>query len=193
MPIYTLQAIPYATGISHYHNNDDRSLVSTFVGGNRSASGVFVLDRLKVIESCMKHSDVCKITQKTDKVSIMRMYGRANFCLNPPGDTATRAGIFDSILMGCIPVVFSPMTLMQYSLHLQRPWEFAVLVPAPKREDPVKWLKSVPHEHIKQMQEEVKRIGKRVEYGYSSTNDDALEVLLRGLHERFRKDKFGHE
>ena len=30
----------------------------------------------------------------------------STFCLQPPGDTLTRKGMYESILLGCIPVVF---------------------------------------------------------------------------------------
>jgi len=45
-------------------------------------------------------------TQMNTGTSIERVYGNATFCLMPPGDTPTRKGIFDSVLMGCIPVFF---------------------------------------------------------------------------------------
>ena len=35
---------------------------------------------------------------------------RSIFCLQPFGDLLTRKGLFDTILMGCIPVTFSPLT-----------------------------------------------------------------------------------
>lgn len=38
--------------------------------------------------------------------TVEQLYGNATFCLMPPGDGPTRKGIFDSLLMGCIPVMF---------------------------------------------------------------------------------------
>lgn len=34
-------------------------------------------------------------------------YAQSDFCLMPPGDSATRQAIFDALLCGCIPVFFS--------------------------------------------------------------------------------------
>ena len=34
-------------------------------------------------------------------------YLRSEFCLMPPGDSATRQGVFDALLVGCIPVFFA--------------------------------------------------------------------------------------
>ena len=34
------------------------------------------------------------------------VYALSTFCLSPPGDTFTRRGFWDALLVGCIPVVF---------------------------------------------------------------------------------------
>jgi hypothetical protein len=46
------------------------------------------------------------------------LYREATFCLTPPGDSLTRKSLFDSLLAGCIPVVFSSATASQYVWHL---------------------------------------------------------------------------
>ena len=38
----------------------------------------------------------------------VRLYSRAVFCLQPPGDSLPRAGILDAVAVGCIPVFFDP-------------------------------------------------------------------------------------
>ncbi|XWS09224.1 hypothetical protein CRYUN_Cryun40dG0067200 [Craigia yunnanensis] len=38
----------------------------------------------------------------------MRVFQSSIFCLQPLGDSYTRRSIFDSILAGCIPVLFHP-------------------------------------------------------------------------------------
>jgi hypothetical protein len=42
--------------------------------------------------------------------SIHTILNQSVFCLNPPGDLPTRKGLFDAILLGCIPVTFNPLT-----------------------------------------------------------------------------------
>lgn len=42
----------------------------------------------------------------------------STFCLNPPGDTPTRKGLFDSLVLGCIPVITSEDSLQHYRFHL---------------------------------------------------------------------------
>jgi hypothetical protein len=42
----------------------------------------------------------------------------STFCINPPGDTPTRKGLFDSLVLGCIPVVTSEDSMQHYRFHL---------------------------------------------------------------------------
>lgn len=55
----------------------------------------------------------------------------STFCPQPPGDSLSRKGIIDAIVMGCVPVVFEEEQLSLWKDHLSRE-EFAslaVLVP----------------------------------------------------------------
>ncbi|XP_021754084.1 xyloglucan-specific galacturonosyltransferase 1-like [Chenopodium quinoa] len=58
-------------------------------------------------ESCVESAPVEKLFMATE------------FCLQPPGDSPTRKSMFDSLIAGCIPVVFDPFTA-----HYQYPWHF---------------------------------------------------------------------
>jgi hypothetical protein len=50
--------------------------------------------------------------------SIHSILNQSVFCLNPPGDLPTRKGLFDAILLGCIPVTFNPLTASaMYTWH----------------------------------------------------------------------------
>ena len=40
------------------------------------------------------------------------------FCPATPGDSITRKSLFDSLVAGCVPVIFSRASLTQYTLHL---------------------------------------------------------------------------
>jgi hypothetical protein len=46
-------------------------------------------------------------------------YRHSTFCLHPPGDMEMRKGMFDSMLLGCIPVLFLP-----HILERKYPWYF---------------------------------------------------------------------
>ena len=51
--------------------------------------------------------------------SIIELFMESEFCLQPPGDSPTRKSVFDSLVSGCIPVLFDPFTAYyQYPWHL---------------------------------------------------------------------------
>jgi hypothetical protein len=47
---------------------------------------------------------------------VMNSYADSVFCLQPAGDTPTRKGLFDSVMAGCIPVLFDFNMLRTYSI-----------------------------------------------------------------------------
>lgn len=61
----------------------------------------------------------------------MRRMMKADFCLQPPGDTPTRQSTFDGIVAGCIPVFFEKQgAYTQYTWHLPAdPGDYSVLIP----------------------------------------------------------------
>ena len=48
---------------------------------------------------------------------VIKLFMESEFCLQPDGDSPTRKSVFDSLIAGCIPVVFDPFTA-----HYQYPW-----------------------------------------------------------------------
>ncbi|KAL5552086.1 hypothetical protein UlMin_002262 [Ulmus minor] len=51
--------------------------------------------------------------------SVIELFVESEFCLQPPGDSPTRKSVFDSLVAGCIPVLFDPFTAYyQYPWHL---------------------------------------------------------------------------
>eukprot|EP00602_Paraphysomonas_sp_CaronLab_P013163 CAMPEP_0185043042 /NCGR_PEP_ID=MMETSP1103-20130426/42689_1 /TAXON_ID=36769 /ORGANISM="Paraphysomonas bandaiensis, Strain Caron Lab Isolate" /LENGTH=365 /DNA_ID=CAMNT_0027583183 /DNA_START=538 /DNA_END=1635 /DNA_ORIENTATION=+ len=57
----------------------------------------------------------------TSQSNMWRAAEDSTFCITPPGDFPTRKGFFDSLLAGCIPVVFAPL-----SAHRQWPWHLGL-------------------------------------------------------------------
>ncbi|KNA10052.1 hypothetical protein SOVF_148010 [Spinacia oleracea] len=54
-----------------------------------------------------------------ESAPVEKLFMASEFCLQPPGDSPTRKSMFDSLIAGCIPVVFDPFTA-----HYQYPWHF---------------------------------------------------------------------
>lgn len=85
-------------------------------------------------------------------------FSNAVFCLQPEGDTPTRKSIFDSMLAGCIPVVFSNYTAhFQYEAYLPRnPSLYSVFLNKDEialgRYNFVQKLAEIPKDRIERMQ-----------------------------------------
>jgi len=97
----------------------------TIIGSARSTE----YERQVIFQMCEKRPQLCSAfhtgarENSTSFVqgSIADMYQllmASTFCINPPGDTPTRKGLFDSLVLGCIPVVTSEDSLQHYSFHL---------------------------------------------------------------------------
>lgn len=62
----------------------------------------------------------------------LQLSARSVFCLQPIGDLMTRKGLFDSMLQGCLPVVFEDLTAsVMYTWHWEEAFWRAVAVELP--------------------------------------------------------------
>ncbi|XP_021724336.1 xyloglucan-specific galacturonosyltransferase 1-like [Chenopodium quinoa] len=78
--------------------------------------------RSSLIEQCTSALGVCKFLNCGEKLCVesapvVKLFMESEFCLQPDGDSPTRKSVFDSLIAGCIPVVFDPFTA-----HYQYPW-----------------------------------------------------------------------
>jgi len=85
--------------------------------------------RLKVINMCIARPRHCAFIDTGDRSrsavnlhSAIPRFAEAmmssTFCINPPGDSPTRKGLFDTMTMGCIPVISHPQSLKNYEWHI---------------------------------------------------------------------------
>lgn len=74
--------------------------------------------------------------------TIIELFMESEFCLQPPGDSPTRKSVFDSLVSGCIPVLFDPFTA-----YYQYPWHLP--------EDCRKYSVFIDLEEVRQMKENV--------------------------------------
>lgn len=122
---------------------------------------------------------------------IMLEFSNAVFCLQPEGDTPTRKSIFDSMIAGCIPVVFSNLTAeLQYEGYLPRDaTRYSVSL---SKEDIaqgklkfVQELLKIPQETVRQMQQTIREeILPHIIYtlpGSTATFHDAMDLALQQL------------
>lgn len=109
--------------LSHIESQNRTHLVS-FVGKDRHLDPHNV--RSAIISQCRNATKSCYFLEcEQDKcllpAYVTRVFVTSHFCMQPPGDSPTRRSVFDSLVAGCIPVLFHPCTAyLQYPWHLPR-------------------------------------------------------------------------
>ena len=128
---------------------------------------------------------IFEYTQVLNSTASVFMFRRARFCPAPPGDSLTRKSLFDSLLAGCIPVIFIRASLSQYSWFLSKEEVDAVSVYISMKEmltDKVNFmerLSSISDDEILSKQSEIARIAPRLQYAVVMTiRNNTLTSLL---------------
>lgn len=110
--------------------NTDRPITVSYIGSDKSFYGPAKRLRSSIIHYCGLHTEDCyhltyglNGTRHSHHVfgyDPLKVAQKSVFCFQPIGDLMTRKGLFDSLLQGCIPVVFDPLTASSmYTWH----WE----------------------------------------------------------------------
>ncbi|KAJ3683954.1 hypothetical protein LUZ61_013118 [Rhynchospora tenuis] len=113
----------------------NRQWLFSFVGARRPDQVLSIRDQ--VVGQCL-NSTRCNLLDCASPANdcnspntIMSLFERSTFCLEPPGDSPTRRSIFDAMLAGCIPVFFNPHSAYtQYRWYLPTNYtEYSVYIP----------------------------------------------------------------
>lgn len=108
--------------------------------------------------------------KKATTPNAISLYSRTVFCPVPAGDSYTRKAIFDSILLGCIPVLFTKGSIIQYRWFMSEEEvdEVSVYIPmfdvVTKDVDHVAVLAAIPPEVIRRKQRKIREIAPRLQY-----------------------------
>lgn len=114
-----------------WESEHERPFLVGYGGSSDSYNRVVARLRTKMCEECDARPDVCQrsaygkgrdfqysAAQNRNGSTIHDIFNSSIFCLNPPGDLPTRKGLFDSMLMGCIPVTYNPLSASaMYTWH----------------------------------------------------------------------------
>jgi hypothetical protein len=159
--------------------------------------------RLRLLASCRAQPSRCSAVpvnmNVTDKVQggeeTALLYWQSTFCLQPGGDTVSRKGIVDAILLGCVPVLFHTGQLAQWPWHWGE-WVSSATVllnesAVRAREiDVVDTLAAIPPARIEQLRASLRAHAHRMQYSAVDTSalpprvrefaaPDAFDVLLQ--------------
>ncbi|KAJ3018485.1 hypothetical protein HKX48_002861 [Thoreauomyces humboldtii] len=142
---------------------------------------------------CDSHPDLCTHYEEHDwqafnNTLIADLNLRSTFCLQPGGDSPTRSAFWDSLLMGCIPVVFPtecPYPHEAYPFSDRVPWN-RTIVSLDSDLDVVERLAALTEEEVMGYQEEIEERRWMWQYSDTPEDDDAFSVLLEEIVERWR-------
>lgn len=98
----------------------ERPFLLHFGGGFHGVYGLEL--RKKIVSDCRKADKqqclVQKIRKQTDVCALLRGKRQSKFCFEPGGDSPYRKSLYDSISLGCVPVLLSPYQLLVSPWHL---------------------------------------------------------------------------
>ncbi|KAG0552824.1 hypothetical protein BDA96_01G540900 [Sorghum bicolor] len=189
-----------------------RTWLMAFVGAPRPDVQMSIRVRDHVIAQC-KASGACAMlscartpssTQCHTPANIMRLFQKAVFCLQPPGDSPTRRSVFDSMVAGCIPVFFhTGSAYKQYPWHLPKDdhLKYSVYIPTAdvrRRNVSIEAvLRAIPPATVVRMQQEVIRLIPSLLYADPrsklETVKDAVDVAVDGILDTVARIKNGED
>lgn len=201
--------IPYPT---YFHPSKDREVsqwqkrmrgqkrrwLFSFAGAPRPGSAVSI--RGEIIKQCLasKRGKLLECNSHGNKCyspsSLMKMFQRSVFCLQPQGDSYTRRSAFDSILAGCIPVFFHPgSAYIQYTWYLPlNHTSYSVFISENDVRDGKvsieKTLLKIPKAQVRATREKVIELIPRIIYADPrsrlETLEDAFDIAVQGVIQR---------
>jgi len=111
----------------------------------------------------------------------------STYCAQPMGDTPSRKGIIDAIIMGCVPVVYNNTQKYLWPAHISRQEFVALSVYAPQKEieennlNMSQALATVSEKELERKQRLMADLALRVTLMKVPTTGDSLNILFRRI------------
>lgn len=197
-----------------------RPYLAVFIGSLDTQTPHSNIVRRRMQKDCLVEPKHCKWIDTAHSCSgmvnnsnSMLIYRQSTFCLAPPGDSLTRKSLFDSIMMGCIPVVNARATITQYLWHIPPEDVDLVSVYIPRQDisdnglNFLSFLRNISTDKIKKMQQRLQEIAPSIQYsvvpegyGHDKGNSrgavfrpplrDAMDVIIDKLLDRNTVEPF---
>ena len=120
-----IQTLPWKLPDSKDHSKYPlRDILVLFIGSkkpsqpNSRALRQTLFSQCKTEDRCIWHETAHACNGVVNATNTMLLFRRAQYCPAPAGDSITRKSIFDALVAGCVPVIFSRATISQYSWHV---------------------------------------------------------------------------
>ena len=213
-------AVPYPSSFHWYDGikvlpwerleNSKRDILSLFIGSlktsqpNSNNLRRFLYKQCKDDADCRWYKTAHSCRGVLNATNTMMLFRRSIFCPAPTGDSITRKSVFDALVAGCIPVLFSKATINQYIWHFTEEEMKTIPIYIPMKQineghvNFMQVLRNISHHDIREKQKLIERLAPRLQYSIvpdSSScvsNDtctqiwdppfvDAQEVIIRNV------------
>ena len=176
-------AAPYPSSFHWYEGikrlpweeDGPRPLLALFIGSLKTSQPNSNTLRRLLFSQCIEPE--CKwvhtahsCTGVISMTDAMRSLRKAVFCPAPTGDSITRKSIFDSLIAGCIPVLFSRASLSQYMWHVSEDEMDKISVYIPlhdivfENKNFIDILKGLTPEQVAEKQRAIREIAPKLQY-----------------------------
>ncbi|XP_060607445.1 uncharacterized protein LOC132759653 [Ruditapes philippinarum] len=164
----------------------DQFLVQTDKGPDEFYKNATNNSQIKT-EQIMLRTSECSVKHRTTTIPWME---KSVFCLQPPGDSPTRKSIYDSILSGCIPVLFTDKYKTEYPFQHYLDYESFTYTIDEKlisryNKSVIDIVKGISEEKTKYLHDNLLRVSKWFQYSVPNDDvlleDDAVTLLLDEL------------
>jgi Exostosin family len=175
-------------------DNTDRPILVSYVGSGRSYYNPARRLRGSIIAFCEQYPNDCvhqtygmngtRFSFKVSGHNPLQVSARSVFCFQPIGDLMTRKGLFDSLLQGCIPVLFDDLTAaVMYTWHWDESFwkqvsvDFVFHSTAYRYFNPILALKDLLYNHtavVRRKQELIRSRVFELQYGLDGRFDEDL-------------------
>lgn len=168
-----------------WESDHERLFLVGYGGSTESYSRVVARLRKQLAGQCDELPDLCHRSSygkgrdfvykaQVNETSIHDIFNSSIFCLNPPGDLPTRKGLFDSMLMGCIPVTFNPLSATaMYTWHWPEEYWKSVAVEIDEKTrksrgfNVVRYLQNISKEEVSSRQKLLRARAYELQYSYT--------------------------
>jgi len=190
-PVYNLFGMPYPVllhprsksdvtrWISHVANFPRKNRLA-LVAGRRSKISI----RRDLIANCPEDPQ-CEYLDPSQAsvsyLSMVKVYMESEFCFQPPGDNPVRRAFFDSLVAGCVPVIFTPH-MADFAWYTPPALLPDISLMVTSYEDTVRQVKEISPDRLHAMQQAIRELIPKILY-FQHEGGDAVETMFQAIQQ----------
>mmetsp|Transcript_41376 Transcript_41376/g.79125 ORF Transcript_41376/g.79125 Transcript_41376/m.79125 type:complete len:374 (-) Transcript_41376:44-1165(-) len=109
------------------------------------------------------------------------VYMESEFCFQPPGDNPVRRAFFDSLVAGCVPVIFTPH-MADFAWYTPPALLPDISLMVTSYEDTVRQVKEISPDRLHAMQQAIRELIPKILY-FQHEGGDAVETMFQAIQQ----------